>query len=132
VQPVAATSFITPPIRCNFASLTRQRGGEAAMIMKQGARTDLAQICAMSQRALIAARMATMKQGARTDLAPIGAMSQEGAATMLNVSRRSVQRANVVVLNAPIRRCSNLSILSLSHKRLRPMLNVSRRTVASA
>jgi hypothetical protein len=40
-----------------------RRGGDAAMIMKQGARTDLAPIGAMSQRAMIAARMATCRKG---------------------------------------------------------------------
>jgi ParB-like chromosome segregation protein Spo0J len=50
-----------------------------------------------SQRALVAARIATLPQGARTDLAPIGAKSQDAAAGMLNVSRRSVQRAHSVI-----------------------------------
>lgn len=49
-----------------------------------------------SQRAMVAARIAGMRQGARTDIAPIGAMSQEDAAEALNVSRRSVQRATEV------------------------------------
>lgn len=49
-----------------------------------------------SQRAMIAARMANMKQGARTDLASIDAMSQETAAELLHVSRPSVQRAKQV------------------------------------
>jgi hypothetical protein len=46
-----------------------------------------------SQRAQIADKLATMKQGARTDLAHLCAVSQEQAATMLNVSRRTVQHA---------------------------------------
>lgn len=48
------------------------------------------------QRAMIAARLATMKQGTRTDLAPIGAKSQSDVASLLNVARRSVQRARTV------------------------------------
>lgn len=54
-----------------------------------------------SQRAMVAERLATMKQGARTDLAPIGARSQQEAATLLNVSRRSVQRAAALREKAP-------------------------------
>ena len=50
-----------------------------------------------SQRAMVAARLATMKSGARTDLAPIGGRSQPEAAKLLNVSTRSVQRARVVL-----------------------------------
>jgi N6-adenosine-specific RNA methylase IME4 len=46
-----------------------------------------------SQRAMIAAKLATMKQGARTDLSPIGEMSQASAAELLNVGKRSVERA---------------------------------------
>ena len=45
------------------------------------------------QRAMIAERLATMRQGERTDLAPFGATSESDAASMLDVSRRSVQRA---------------------------------------
>ena len=52
------------------------------------------------QRAIVAAELATMQQGARTDLAPIGAMSQAEAANLLNVSRRSVQRARKVLDHA--------------------------------
>jgi ParB-like chromosome segregation protein Spo0J len=48
------------------------------------------------QRAMIAAKLATMRQGARTDLAPIGAMSDADAARALNVGERSVERAKVV------------------------------------
>jgi hypothetical protein len=50
-----------------------------------------------SQRAMAAARLANMKQGARTDLASIEAMSQTQAADRLNVDRSSVQRARVVL-----------------------------------
>ena len=53
-----------------------------------------------SQRAMVAARLANMKQGARTDLAPIGAMSDAQAATMLNVGERSVERAKTVQRDA--------------------------------
>jgi predicted DNA-binding protein (UPF0251 family) len=49
-----------------------------------------------SQRAMIAAELATMRQGARTDLASIEAMSQAEAANRLNVSRSGVQRAALV------------------------------------
>jgi hypothetical protein len=88
------------PIICNFASLTRQRGGEAAMIMKQGARTDLAQIRAMSQRAMIAARMANMQKGWQNN-ASIEALSQPEAAAKVGVSRSTVQRAAKVLTTAP-------------------------------
>jgi ParB-like chromosome segregation protein Spo0J len=52
-----------------------------------------------SQRALIAARIANMRQGARTDLSPIGEtfISQADAAKMLNVGKRSVERAHKVM-----------------------------------
>jgi hypothetical protein len=46
-----------------------------------------------SERAMIAARLATMKQGARTDLAQLCALSQAQAAQLMRVSRRSVQLA---------------------------------------
>lgn len=50
-----------------------------------------------SQRAMVAARIANMRQGARTDLAQICARSQSQAAELLNVSRRAVQHADVVM-----------------------------------
>jgi N6-adenosine-specific RNA methylase IME4 len=50
-----------------------------------------------SQRAMVAARMATMRQGARTDLAQICAMSQQEAADRMGVSRRLVQDAGDVL-----------------------------------
>jgi ParB-like nuclease domain len=53
-----------------------------------------------SQRAMVAAALATMKQGARTDLAPNGAMSDASAAKLLNVGERSVERAKAVRRNA--------------------------------
>ena len=53
-----------------------------------------------SQRAMVGAKIATMKQGARTDLPQICAKSdevaQDQAAKLMNVSRRSVQSARVV------------------------------------
>ena len=49
-----------------------------------------------SQRAMIAARLATLRQGARTDLSPIGEMSQQQAAEILNVGKRTVERATEV------------------------------------
>jgi ParB-like chromosome segregation protein Spo0J len=50
-----------------------------------------------TQRAMVAAKIATMSQGARTDLSPIDERSQEDAATLLNVSKRSVERAAKVL-----------------------------------
>jgi ParB-like chromosome segregation protein Spo0J len=50
-----------------------------------------------SQRALVAARLATMRQGARTDLTAIAAMSQPQAAGLLSVSVDSLQRAKQVL-----------------------------------
>jgi hypothetical protein len=50
-----------------------------------------------SQRAMVAAKLATLKQGARTDLSPIGEMSQGQAAELLNVGKRSVERAKIVL-----------------------------------
>jgi N6-adenosine-specific RNA methylase IME4 len=50
-----------------------------------------------SQRAMVAAKLASLPQGARTDLAQICARSQPEAAEILNVSRRSVQDAKVVI-----------------------------------
>ncbi len=49
-----------------------------------------------SQRAMVAARIATLELGANQH-APIGAPSQASAAEMLNVSRREVQRAREVL-----------------------------------
>ena len=45
---------------------------------------------------MVGARLANIRQGARTDLAQICAKSQAEAAKLLNVSRRSVQHATVV------------------------------------
>lgn len=50
-----------------------------------------------SQRAMVAARLANMRQGARTDLSPIGEKSQADAAALLNVGKRSVERARSVI-----------------------------------
>ena len=50
-----------------------------------------------SQRAMVAARLASMKQGARTDLPPIGGMSQPEAAETFKVGTRSLQRAKAVL-----------------------------------
>lgn len=49
-----------------------------------------------SQRAMVAAKIATARQGERTDLAPIGARSDADAAQLLNVGERSVERAKAV------------------------------------
>ena len=51
-----------------------------------------------SQRAMVAARIATMRQGERTDLRPKGErLSQADAAVLLSVGTRSVGRATAVV-----------------------------------
>lgn len=50
-----------------------------------------------SQRALVAARIATLPQGARTDLGSIDLRSQPEASELLNVSVPSVKRARVVL-----------------------------------
>lgn len=52
-----------------------------------------------SQRAMVAARIATLKHGVNqhNEDAPIGASSQLEAAQRLNVSRRAVQRARIVL-----------------------------------
>lgn len=54
-----------------------------------------------SQRAMVAGRLANLQDGQRSDqAAPIGApVTQETAADMLNVGRRSVQRAREVIDN---------------------------------
>jgi hypothetical protein len=49
-----------------------------------------------SQRAMVAAKLARLRQGARTDLSPIGERSQAQAAELLNVGKRSVERATAV------------------------------------
>jgi len=51
-----------------------------------------------SQRAMVAAKLANMRQGERTDLSPIGEkynppVSQERASELLNVGKRSTERA---------------------------------------
>lgn len=50
-----------------------------------------------SQRAMVAAKIAKMRQGARTDLSPIGEKSQAEAADLLNVGKRSVERATEIM-----------------------------------
>lgn len=50
-----------------------------------------------SQRALVAARIATLQQGEKKDNAQNCALSQSDAAEMLNISRRSVQHAAKVL-----------------------------------
>jgi hypothetical protein len=42
---------------------------------------------------MVATRIATLQQGARTDLSPIGEKSQQEAADLLDVGKRSVERA---------------------------------------
>ena len=49
-----------------------------------------------SQRAMVANKVANIRQGERTDIAGIQAMSQPEAAAKLNVSRDSVQKAKKV------------------------------------
>lgn len=53
-----------------------------------------------SQRAMVAAKLATLSEGRPGKTAPIGAVSQDEAAEMLNVSRRNVQRATRIQNNA--------------------------------
>ena len=69
-----------------------------------------------SQRAMVAARMATMRQGARTDLAQICAMSQQEAADRMDVSRRLVQDAcDVLDRGVPeLQEAVNSGILKIS------------------
>jgi len=50
-----------------------------------------------SQRAVVAAKLATLRDGQRKSGAPIGAASQDEAADLLNVGRRTVQRAREVL-----------------------------------
>jgi hypothetical protein len=50
-----------------------------------------------SQRAMVAAKLATMKRGRPEENAPIGANTQGAAAEQLQVGRRSVQRAREVI-----------------------------------
>lgn len=50
-----------------------------------------------SQRAIVAARIATMKRGRPNDKAPIGALNEDAASKALNVGERTVQRAKVVL-----------------------------------
>jgi predicted HTH domain antitoxin len=45
---------------------------------------------------MVASKIANMRQGERTDIASIEAMSQTAAAELLNVARSSVQRAENV------------------------------------
>jgi hypothetical protein len=49
-----------------------------------------------SQRAMVAAKIATMAEGRPSETRPIGLVSQDNAAEMLNVSTRSVKRAKAV------------------------------------
>lgn len=48
------------------------------------------------QRAMVASKLATMPQGRPSEKAPIGAVTDAEAATLLNVSERSVERAKAV------------------------------------
>lgn len=50
-----------------------------------------------SQRAMVAGKIATLPAHRPSETAPIGAVSQDNAADMLNVGRRSVQRAREVL-----------------------------------
>ncbi len=54
-----------------------------------------------TQRGVVADTIATMKQGARTDIASIDAMSQFEAAKAMNVSRATVQRVAQIKREAP-------------------------------
>lgn len=50
-----------------------------------------------SQRAMVAAKLATMPHGGDRTKSPIGDLKQADAAAMLNVGKRSVERAGIVV-----------------------------------
>lgn len=50
-----------------------------------------------SQRAMVAAKLATLKRGRPEENAPIGANTQDEAGDLLNVGRRSVQRAREII-----------------------------------
>ena len=50
-----------------------------------------------SQRSMVAAKIANLDVGRPAETAPIGAITQDSAAEMLNVGRRSVQRAREVL-----------------------------------
>lgn len=49
-----------------------------------------------SQRAMVAAKLATLNHGGDRSKAPIGALPQRAAAELLNVSERSVERAAAI------------------------------------
>lgn len=53
-----------------------------------------------SQRAMVAAKLAQLGEGRPSKTAPIGAVSQDAAGEMLNVGRRTVQRARDVIDDA--------------------------------
>ncbi|HEX8567724.1 MAG TPA: hypothetical protein VF648_18945 [Pyrinomonadaceae bacterium] len=68
-----------------------------------------------SQRAMVAAKLANMRRGSQETNAPIGALvSQTDAAEMLNVSRRSVQRAATVVENGVMELVEKVDIGEIS------------------
>ena len=50
-----------------------------------------------SQRAMVAARLATMRQGGDRTKSPIGELTQTEAASLLNVGKRTVERARKVL-----------------------------------
>lgn len=52
-----------------------------------------------SQRAMVAARLATFGKGRPSGNPPIGGITQTGAAQLLNVGERSLQRARMVIDN---------------------------------
>jgi ParB-like chromosome segregation protein Spo0J len=85
----------------NIEPLTKEWDGTGGTILKFVISKNLERRhLSESQRAMVAAKLADMPPGARTDLAPIDArLSQNGAAEMLNVSRKSVQRAVHVINN---------------------------------
>lgn len=75
-----------------FSAHTIEQGPLAFVVSKNLSRRHLSE----SQRAFVAAKIATMKSGARTDLASIEARSDAEAAEMMNVSEASVERAKAV------------------------------------
>ena len=96
-----------------------------------------------TQRAMVAAKIATMRQGARTDLSPIDERSQENAATLLNVSKRSVERAAKVLNRGALELVEKVergevsvsaaaAVADLSEAEQRAVVNQGRKVVAQA
>jgi len=85
----------TPIFIKHFAKFLPDREGDPLtfVISKNLKRRHLNE----SQRAMAAARVARLGQGARTDLSPIGEKSQAERAKIMNVGKRTVERADTVL-----------------------------------